>query len=91
MAFGSMCSFKVRESSSLETSYQLSNLTTEQIALLVRQKTIHPEIEAAFRKIVEQENRVAALDEELARRETETRSKISPLTELYRRISPERK
>jgi uncharacterized small protein (DUF1192 family) len=46
----------------------------------VRQKTINPEIEAAFRKIVEQENRVAALDEELARRETETRSKISPLT-----------
>jgi len=64
--------FQVRESSSLETTYQLSNLTTEQIALFVRQKTINPEIEAAFGKIVEQKNRVAALDEELARLETET-------------------
>src|SRR6202042_2181200 len=64
--------FKVRESSPLETTYQLNNLTTEQIALFVRQRTINPEIEAAFRKIVEQKNRVAALDEELARRETET-------------------
>jgi hypothetical protein len=64
--------FKVRESSPLETTYQLSNLTTDQIALFVRQKTINPEIEAAFRKIVEQKNRVAALDEELARGETET-------------------
>jgi Carboxypeptidase regulatory-like domain len=64
--------FKVRESSPLETTYQLRNLTTDQIALFVRQKTINPEIEAAFRKIVEQKNRVAALDEELARGETET-------------------
>ena len=64
--------FKVRESSPLETTYQLNNLTTEQIALFVRQRTINPEIEAAFRKIVEQKNTVAALDEELARRETET-------------------
>jgi hypothetical protein len=64
--------FSVRESSALESTYQLTNLTNEQIALFVRQKTINPEIEAAFRKIVEQKDRVAALDEELSRREAET-------------------
>jgi hypothetical protein len=64
--------FTVRESSPLESTYQLTSLTNEQIALFVRQKTINPEIEAAFHKIVEQKNRVAALDEELSRREAET-------------------
>jgi chromosome segregation ATPase len=50
----------------------LANLNNEQIALFVRQKTINPEIEAAFRKIVEQKDRVASLQEELNRREAET-------------------
>jgi hypothetical protein len=64
--------FRVRESSPLESTYQLANLNNEQIALFVRQKTINPEIEAAFRKIVEQKDRVASLQEELNRREAET-------------------
>ncbi|MGB8522264.1 MAG: carboxypeptidase regulatory-like domain-containing protein [Candidatus Acidiferrales bacterium] len=64
--------FSVRESRSLETRYQLSNLTDDQIGVFLQQKSINPEIEATLRKIVEQKDRVAALDEELNRREAET-------------------
>jgi predicted nucleic acid-binding Zn-ribbon protein len=39
---------------------------------MVRERSINPEIESALRKIVEQKNRVAALDAELTRREEET-------------------
>jgi len=63
--------FTVRESNPVQTQYQLTNLTDDQITLFVRQRSINPEIEAALRKIVEQKDRVAALDQELARRESE--------------------
>ena len=64
--------FTVRESKPLESRFQLTNLTDDQIAIFLQQKSINPEIEAAFRKIVEQKNRVASLDAEIARREDET-------------------
>jgi Carboxypeptidase regulatory-like domain len=62
----------VRESKPMETRYQLTNLTDDQIAVLVRQKSVNPEIEAALRKIVAQKDRVAALDTQLSDRGDET-------------------
>jgi predicted nucleic acid-binding Zn-ribbon protein len=50
----------------------LTNLTDDQIAVLVRQKSVNPEIEAALRKIVAQKDRVAALDTQLSDRGDET-------------------
>jgi hypothetical protein len=64
--------FTVRESSPLDTRFQLTNLTDDQIAVFLKQKSINPEIEAAFRKIVAQKDRLASLDAEIARREAET-------------------
>jgi Carboxypeptidase regulatory-like domain len=64
--------FTVRESSPLDTRFQLSNLSDDQIAIFLQQKSINPEIEAAFRKIVVQKDRVSSLDAEIARREAET-------------------
>jgi hypothetical protein len=64
--------FTVRESKPLESRFQLTNLTEDQIAIFLQQKSINPQIEAAFRKIVAQKDRVAALDAEIARREAET-------------------
>ncbi|HXX46385.1 MAG TPA: carboxypeptidase regulatory-like domain-containing protein [Candidatus Acidoferrales bacterium] len=64
--------FAVRESRPLESTYQLTNLTDDQIKLFLQQKSISPEIEAAFRKIVEQKNRVAAVDAEISSRDDET-------------------
>jgi hypothetical protein len=64
--------FTVRESRPLDTRFQLTNLTDDQIAIFLQQKSINPEIEAAFHKIVAQKDQVASLDAEIARREAET-------------------
>jgi hypothetical protein len=62
----------VRESRPLESTFALTNLTDDQIKFFLQQKSISPEIEAAFRKIVEQKNRVAAVDAEISSRDDET-------------------
>jgi hypothetical protein len=64
--------FTVRESSPLDARFQLTNLTDDQITAFLQQKSINPEIEAAFHKIVAQKDKVASLDTEIARREAET-------------------
>jgi hypothetical protein len=56
----------VTESSAIETRYALTNIDDGQIQVFVQQKSINPEVEAAFRKIVEQKNHIAALDAQLA-------------------------
>jgi hypothetical protein len=61
----------VHEAKPLETRYQLTNLTDEQITLFVQQRSINPELEAAFHKITEQKARVAALEAEIASRDDE--------------------
>lgn len=61
----------VRESKPLETSYAITNLTEDQIGMYLRQKSINPEVEAAFHKIVAQKSRVAELDAEISRRDDE--------------------
>jgi hypothetical protein len=65
----------VRESSPTQARYELTNLADNQIAIFVQQKSINQEIEAAFRKIVEQKNKIAALDAQLAEVDSE-QSKI---------------
>jgi hypothetical protein len=52
----------VNEVRPLETRYEISNLSGEQIALFLRQRSINPEVEAALQKIVTQKNKVAALE-----------------------------
>jgi hypothetical protein len=56
----------VTESSAIESRYALTNIDDGQIQVFLQQKSINPEIEAAFRKIVEQKNHIAALDAQLA-------------------------
>lgn len=63
----------VRERKPLETTYELSNLDSDEIALLLHQKSVNLEIEAAFRKVVEQKDRVAALVDEISKRDDETK------------------
>ena len=62
----------IHESSPIETRYQLTNLDDDQIKLFLQQQSINATVEAEFRKIVEQKNRVAALDAEIAKRTDET-------------------
>jgi hypothetical protein len=63
----------VRESRPLEARYELTNLNDNQITMFLAQKSINAEVEAAFRKIVEQKNRVAALNAEISQRDEETK------------------
>lgn len=47
-------------------------MTGDQITLFLQQKSISREIADAFHKIVEQKDKIAALDAQIARREEET-------------------
>jgi hypothetical protein len=49
----------VNESRLLDATYSITNLSSDQIALFLRQKTINAEVEAALRRIVAQQNVVA--------------------------------
>ncbi len=63
----------VRESEPIEARFELTNLDDNQIKLFLAQKSINPEVEGALRKIVEQKDRVAALDAEISQRDDETK------------------
>jgi len=59
----------VEEAHVQETTYQLSDLNDDQIALFVRQQTITPEMQQALAKITAQKAVVAKLEEEMALRQ----------------------
>jgi hypothetical protein len=61
------------ESQPISFQFALTNLTSDQIGIFLQQRSITPEIEAAFRKIVQQKDQVHALDEEVSRRAAETK------------------
>jgi hypothetical protein len=63
----------VRESQPVESRFDLVNLTSDQVELFVRQKSINSEIEAALRKIIEQKGRIATIDGEIQKRNAETK------------------
>src|SRR5713226_7400950 len=62
-------SLPVEEVRTLATSYQLSNLTEEQIGIFVKQGMITPEMAQALAKITAQKNVVAKLEEEMENRQ----------------------
>jgi len=65
-------SLVIEELHALDTSYQVTNFTDDQLAMLVRQRTLTPEIEQALRGIIAKKGEVAAIDSELADRTRET-------------------
>jgi len=58
----------VNESHLLDSNYSITNLTDDQIALFLRQKTINAEVEAALRRIVAQKNVVAGFSAQINQR-----------------------
>jgi hypothetical protein len=64
--------FTVLESRPIETRYELTNLTNDQIVLFERQKSINPEVETALKKIIEQKGQVADLDAQISSKDDET-------------------
>jgi archaellum component FlaC len=72
----------VKEYRPITNSYQLSNVTDDQIKYFLAAKMINPEIEQALRKVMSQKNNIAAIDAETASR----KSKISGITEDQQRV-----
>lgn len=68
----SKATLELNESRPIESRYELTNLTDDQIMLFSRQRSINPAVEDALRKIVGQKNRIAALDAQIATRAGET-------------------
>jgi hypothetical protein len=56
----------------LDTTYQVSNLTTDQITMIGQQRTLAPEVEQALRAVVAKKADVAAVATEIAARSRET-------------------
>jgi hypothetical protein len=72
----------VKEFRPVANSYQLSNVTDDQIKFFLAQKMINTEIEQALRKVIAQKNSIAALDAEAASR----KSTISRISEDQQRV-----
>jgi hypothetical protein len=72
----------VKEYRPVTTSFQLLNVTDDQIKFFLAAKMINPEIEQALRKVIAQKNSIAALDAEVGSR----KSKISGVSEDQQRV-----
>ena len=62
---------EINESHPMETKVELSNVTDDQVALLLKDNAIDPAIEQALRKILGQKAQVTGLNEEGEKRDTE--------------------
>jgi hypothetical protein len=60
---------EINESHPVETRVELNNITDDQVALMVKENSIDPQIEQALRKILEQKALVAALNAEAETRD----------------------
>jgi len=67
---------------SFGTTYALTNITPDQIAIFVRQGWANDKIEAALRQIIQQKNEIAGCDQKIA----STKSKISAIFEDQKRL-----
>jgi chromosome segregation ATPase len=62
----------VEELRALDTSYQVTSITDDQLALFVRQQALTPEVEQALRAIMAKKGELAAANSEVAQRKDET-------------------
>jgi hypothetical protein len=62
---------EINESHPVETRVELSNITDDQLALMVKDGEVNPAIEQALRKILEQKDQIASLDSEVEKRDKE--------------------
>jgi len=67
---------------SFGTSYALTNITPDQIAIFVRQGWANDKIEAALRPIIQQKNEIAGFDQRIL----STKSKISAIFDDQKRL-----
>ena len=58
----------------ISTRYELANITSDQIAFLLKQRTPNPELEKALMGVAAKKNDIAALDARLGALESEQKS-----------------
>jgi hypothetical protein len=63
--------FTVEEARPIQSSYQLTNVTSEQVALFVQQKSIDKTVEDALRRVLAQKDVIADLSAQQEARESE--------------------
>ncbi len=63
---------EITESHPVQNTMEISSVTDDQVALMVKQNSIDPAIEQALRKILDQKAQVAALAAEVAKRDGKT-------------------
>jgi hypothetical protein len=59
---------EIKESHPIETRVELSNLTDDQLAVMVKDGAVNPEIEQALRKVLGEKDQIASLDSEAEKR-----------------------
>ena len=62
----------VEETRPLETTVQVANVSDDQVALLVRQKSLSPDVEQALRAVLAKKAEIAAVNADIKMREDET-------------------
>jgi hypothetical protein len=62
----------INASHPVETRLELTNITDDQLALMVKDGAVNPAIEQALRKILEQKDQIASLDSEAEKRGKDT-------------------
>jgi hypothetical protein len=62
---------EINESHPVESRIELNSITDDQLVLMVREKSVSPEIGQALRRILDQKTQVAAFDSEVEKREGE--------------------
>lgn len=65
-------SLTIEELRAMDTTYQVTSFTDDQLAMFVKQRTLTPEVEQALRGIVAKKGDVAAINSEMAERVRET-------------------
>jgi hypothetical protein len=79
---GKTTTFVVKEYRPILNSYQLTNVTDNEIKFFLEQKMINPEVEKALRRIVAQKNDIAVIEAVITGR----RSQVSSISDDQQRV-----
>jgi chromosome segregation ATPase len=71
---GKSAELLVEEYHPLDTSYQLTNLNSDQVVLLTQQSRITPAMQDIFRKVLDQKNQLGSLETQVQTRQQEVES-----------------
>ncbi len=77
VAAKSNATLTVEEARPDQTTYQVANLSDDQVALFVRQRTITPEVELALRPVLAKKAEIASVNSELNARELQRKEIFS--------------